>query len=145
MQACCRIKAAVVADDEREAGARQVLNLGHTFGHAYERALGYGQLTHGEAVALGMVLATRLSERLSVAPCGLERRVRELLDALGLPSDPEAAGLPAPTTLLTLARSDKKADGDSVAFVLPTAMGAVTIQTLAFATIAEALSEGPAS
>src|SRR5690606_24736786 len=55
VRACCAIKAAVVAADERDEGQRAVLNLGHTFGHAYERLLGYGALTHGEAVALGMV------------------------------------------------------------------------------------------
>ena len=63
----CRIKAEIVAADEREAGERALLNFGHTFGHAIEAGVGYGEWLHGEAVAAGMVLAARLSERLGLA------------------------------------------------------------------------------
>ena len=76
---CCRIKASIVAADERESGRRAVLNFGHTLGHAYERLLGYGELTHGEAVSLGMVHAARVSERIGSAAPGLAARVVEVL------------------------------------------------------------------
>jgi 3-dehydroquinate synthase len=68
---CCEIKAWVVGEDEREAGLRAILNFGHTFGHAIEAALGYGQWLHGEGVACGMALASDLSVQL-----GLLRRIR---------------------------------------------------------------------
>ncbi|ROR34118.1 3-dehydroquinate synthase [Inmirania thermothiophila] len=84
----CRNKAAVVAADEREAGQRALLNLGHTFGHAIERVLGYGIWLHGEAVAAGMVLAARLSVEMGwLEPAALERIVA-LLEAAGLPTAP---------------------------------------------------------
>ncbi len=79
----CEIKAAVVAEDEREQGRRALLNYGHTFGHAIENTVGYGQWLHGEAVAVGMLLAAELS--------GLDRaqagRLRRLVEAAGLPTD----------------------------------------------------------
>ncbi len=81
----CRIKAAVVAADERESGERALLNFGHTFGHAIEAGLGYGQWLHGEAVAAGMVLAARLSERLGLASAADVLRLRSLLERAGLP------------------------------------------------------------
>lgn len=65
---CCELKAEVVAADERETGLRALLNLGHTFGHAIEAEMGYGNWLHGEAVAAGMVMAARTSERLGAVP-----------------------------------------------------------------------------
>lgn len=82
----CRHKAGVVARDEREEGERALLNLGHTFGHALEAEAGYGQLLHGEAVAIGMVLAARLSTRLGRASTEDADRLASLLDACGLPT-----------------------------------------------------------
>src|SRR5690242_9636105 len=82
---CCRFKAGVVERDEREAGERALLNFGHTFGHAIEAQAGYGTLLHGEAVAVGMLLAARLSVRLGMADENDTQRLRALLQAFGLP------------------------------------------------------------
>ncbi len=139
VERCCRIKAAVVADDERESGRRAVLNLGHTLGHAYERLAGYGQRTHGEAVALGMVWAARLSERLGEAPAGLEDRVVRVLGSLGLPVEIDDSSLPGVGDLIDAARTDKKADGDRVRFVLLQAPGRTVIRDLEWASIQAAL------
>jgi 3-dehydroquinate synthase len=82
---CCEIKARIVAADEREHGQRALLNLGHTFGHAIETASGYGEWLHGEAVALGMLLAADLSQRMGWIEAAEVRRLRELLQRAGLP------------------------------------------------------------
>ncbi|MCB9728757.1 MAG: 3-dehydroquinate synthase [Deltaproteobacteria bacterium] len=139
--ASCRIKAEVVAADEREGGRRAILNFGHTLGHAYEKLLGYGALTHGEAIALGMIQAARVSEAVGVAPAGLEAIVRAPLEAVGLPVDTEASGLPDVPALLAAARSDKKADGSTVMFVTLAAVGRPLIRTLAWDHIGEALRQ----
>jgi 3-dehydroquinate synthase len=141
VEACCRIKADVVATDERESGYRTILNFGHTFGHAYERLLGYGQWTHGEAISLGMVWAAGLSERLGVAPVGLLEDMVDVLKALGLPTAIDRADLPTLSLLLQAARSDKKADGDTVRFVLLKTMGQTETRTLDWGTIENALDE----
>jgi len=86
--ACCRIKAELVAADERETGDRALLNLGHTFGHAIETATGYGEWLHGEAVAVGMVLAAEMSQRLGWLGSHEVDQIRELLVRAGLPVDP---------------------------------------------------------
>jgi shikimate kinase/3-dehydroquinate synthase len=109
--ACARTKLRVVAEDERDAGRRQVLNLGHTVGHAIEAATGYERYRHGEAVALGLLAALRLS--------GLEdlrRQVRELLQAHGLPVALD--GELDDERILTAMRRDKKRVGEQVPFVL---------------------------
>ena len=82
----CRHKAAVVARDEREEGKRALLNFGHTFGHALEAEAGYGTLLHGEAVAIGMVLAARLSNDLGMADAVDRERLQNLLRVCGLPT-----------------------------------------------------------
>ena len=102
----CRFKAEVVARDETEQGERALLNLGHTFGHAIETEQGYGGLLHGEAVAVGMVLAARLSARLGLAPAADAERLARLLARLGLPTQ-IPAGLD-PAQLLAHMRLDKK-------------------------------------
>lgn len=143
VEACCRIKSAVVAEDPEEdpsAGRRAVLNFGHTFGHAYERLLGYGRWTHGEAVAVGMVWAARLSERLGVGKRGLEREVVASLARFGLPCDPGAGGLPSLTELIEAARGDKKARGDGVRFVLLERVGVARIERLGWSAIEDALA-----
>ena len=113
----CTHKAAVVARDPLERGERALLNFGHTFGHAIEAEQGYGQgLNHGEAVAVGMVLAARLSTALGMAPDADARRLSALLERLGLP-----VALPAgldPRALLARMRLDKKAQADGLRFVL---------------------------
>ena len=85
IQRSCEIKAAVVAQDEKEGGIRAILNLGHTFGHAIESVMGYGQWLHGEAVAVGMVMAVDLSVRMGLVPEQLLVRTQELLLAAKLP------------------------------------------------------------
>jgi shikimate kinase/3-dehydroquinate synthase len=115
---CLRTKLAVVAEDERDAGRRQVLNLGHTVGHAIEAATGYSRYRHGEAVAIGLLAALRLSGR---EP--LRREVAELLAARGLPL--KYSG-PAPEEVAALVGRDKKRSGGRVPFVLLEAPGQAT-------------------
>jgi len=81
----CEIKAWVVAQDERESGMRAILNFGHTFGHAIEAGLGYGQWLHGEAVGCGMVMAACLSQELGLVDAAFVARLRTLIERAGLP------------------------------------------------------------
>jgi 3-dehydroquinate synthase len=106
IETSCRNKAGVVARDETEQGERALLNFGHTFGHALETLTGYGTLVHGEAIAIGMCLAARLSSRLQRASDADAQRLQQLLERLRLPT-----ALPAGTDakrLLDLMRLDKK-------------------------------------
>ncbi|NZA28320.1 3-dehydroquinate synthase [Luteimonas sp. SJ-92] len=112
----CAHKAAIVGRDPFEHGERALLNFGHTFAHAIETAQGYGGLNHGEAVAVGMVLAARLSEELGLAPAADTLRLRALLARFGLPVDPPA-GLD-PETLLAHMRLDKKATAGGLRFIV---------------------------
>jgi shikimate kinase/3-dehydroquinate synthase len=114
---CARAKIAVVAADERDGGARQLLNLGHTVGHAIETATGYRRYRHGEAVALGLLAALRLSDRGE-----LREQVAELLATGGLPTRLE--GVDA-ADVVAATRLDKKRIGDQVPFVLVGAPGDV--------------------
>jgi len=105
----CASKARVVAEDEREGGRRAILNLGHTFGHAIEAAEGYGNWLHGEAVAAGMVLAARLSQRRGWIDA---RDVEDLVDWLGFQGLPVAPPeLPLATWLEHMGRDKKVIDG----------------------------------
>ena len=108
----------VVAADERDGGARQALNLGHTIGHAIETATAYRRYRHGEAVGLGLLAALRLSGQ-----DGLREHVAELLHAAGLPTVLEGA---APEAVVAATARDKKRTGEAVPFVLVTAPGQVT-------------------
>ena len=110
---CVAAKARIVAEDERDASARQVLNYGHTLGHALERLDEFQGRTHGEAVAIGMVFAAMLAERRGLAP-GLSARTERLLRSLGLEA---ARPLPAAEDVLRCLRLDKKYRG-GVRFVL---------------------------
>lgn len=113
------IKASVVAEDEREHGRRKVLNFGHTLGHAMEKLSGYS-LSHGEAVAVGMVLAARGAERLGYSPRGTEEAVLSLLTRFSLPTVcPYSA-----EELFAAATSDKKRSGDSIDIVILKEIGA---------------------
>jgi 3-dehydroquinate synthase len=111
----CRHKAGVVARDEHEHGERALLNFGHTFGHALETASGYGTLLHGEAVAIGMVLAAQLSTDLGRAPRADAERLAALLGTLDLPVTMPRSD---PAQLLELMRLDKKNLGDSLRLIL---------------------------
>jgi 3-dehydroquinate synthase len=121
----CRLKADVVEKDEREeTGLRVVLNYGHTFAHAFETVAGYGTLLHGEAVAIGMVCASRLAEARGLIEHATTERQRELLDEFGLPTKPP----PCPVDeLLAAMRKDKKALGGKMRFVLPRRLGTVDL------------------
>ncbi len=128
----CRAKAALVAADETETGPRALLNLGHTFGHALEAATGYGdRLIHGEAVAIGMAMAFRLSERLGRCPQGTAARVTAHLGSLGLPTSVSAIRelLPDAAGLLAIMRHDKKARAGKLAFILVHGIGEAYVET----------------
>src|SRR5438034_344522 len=117
----CRLKAGVVARDERESELRHVLNYGHTIGHALEAVTGYTRFAHGEAVALGIVAEARLALRLGVASEETVLRQERLLAAVGLPV--RASGLDAAAILAAITR-DKKARDGRVPFVLAPRIGA---------------------
>jgi len=115
----CRIKAAIVAEDEREAGRRALLNLGHTFGHALEAEAGYGrELLHGEAVGIGLVLAARLSARLGHCGPEIPARIARHLAATGLAADLPGQRTWDPARLLEHMRLDKKVRNGRLRFVL---------------------------
>jgi 3-dehydroquinate synthase len=122
----CRMKADIVAGDERETGdSRALLNFGHTFGHALEAETGFGDaLLHGEAVALGMVLAFDFAVRLGIAPGQDATRVRRHIARLGLPCDLNAAGLAhRADRLLAHMGKDKKVRDGRITLILPRRIG----------------------
>ena len=122
----CRAKAALVATDERERGARALLNLGHSFGHALEALAGYDEaLLHGEAVALGIVLAATLSVRLGYCPAADAERIRRHLAAMGLPTSRAAIPVPglAPDAIVAAMARDKKVQDGRLRFVLLRGIG----------------------
>ncbi len=122
----CRIKAEIVAADERESGDRALLNFGHTFGHAIEAAAGYGEWLHGEAVAAGMVLAAELSRRVTGLSAEDATRLVRLLEDSRLPVAPPP--IPAARWLELMAR-DKKAQAGAMRFVLLDALGRATVRS----------------
>jgi 3-dehydroquinate synthase len=122
----CRMKARVVEADEREAGQRALLNLGHTFGHAIEACMNFsGRILHGEAVAVGCVMAFDLSERMSLCPRGTAAKVRELVAAAGLPAS--VRDLPdlgaGPDDIVGLMLQDKKARNGKLTLILARDIG----------------------
>ncbi len=120
----CEIKAQIVAQDEREGGVRAILNLGHTFGHAIESGMGYGNWLHGEAVAAGMVLAAMASQRLGWLDEADVARTRAIVRAAGLPD--AAPELPFETWLEHMGH-DKKVEGGRLRFVLLKRLGEAVI------------------
>ena len=118
----CEIKASVVAEDERETGRRAILNFGHTFGHAIERCLGYGEWLHGEAVAAGMVMAAELS---GIEAADLSR-LKNLIAAAGLPIEPPAI---ARERWLEAMGLDKKVRQKKLRFVLLRSLGEACVST----------------
>ncbi|UCH48326.1 MAG: 3-dehydroquinate synthase [Betaproteobacteria bacterium] len=120
VEVSCRCKAQIVAADEREAGTRAVLNFGHTFGHAIETGLGYGEWLHGEAVAAGMLLAARLSARQGEISNEDVSRLQTLLDRAGLPTKAPAFGA---KRYLELMGHDKKVHKGRLRLVLLRAIG----------------------
>jgi 3-dehydroquinate synthase len=124
---CCEIKAAVVAQDERESGLRAILNFGHTFGHAIEAGLGFGKWLHGEAVACGMLMAADLSARLTLIDTELVSRLCRLLLRAGLP----VQGPPMSTEhYLALMQHDKKTVSNQIRYVLLKSAGQATVRAV---------------
>jgi 3-dehydroquinate synthase len=122
---CCRLKADVVEQDEREeTGLRSILNYGHTFGHAFEAGTGYEELLHGEGVAIGMMCAARLAERLGRVDAAFVERQRKLFEAFRMP-------LHVPDVerdeLIELMYHDKKTERGKLRFVLPSRLGHVEL------------------
>jgi 3-dehydroquinate synthase len=136
VQRSCEIKAAIVGRDEREGDLRAVLNFGHTFGHAIEAGVGFGQWLHGEAVAAGMVLGATLSSRLGLIEREVEARLRALLSRLGLPTRAPALG---GERYLSLMRLDKKALGREIRFVLLDGRGRAQLRSAPDALVREVL------
>jgi 3-dehydroquinate synthase len=121
----CRIKAEIVARDEREAGERAFLNFGHTFGHAIETGAGYGEWMHGEAVSAGMVIAARLSARIGGLPQHDVQRLTALLERLAIRTAPPAMDF---AQWMTLMRRDKKVEGSTIRFVLLERLGRAVLR-----------------
>jgi 3-dehydroquinate synthase len=117
----CELKAEVVRQDEREGGLRAILNFGHTFGHAIEAGLGYGQWLHGEAVGCGMAMAADLSLRLGYIDAAAKDRIVALIKAAGLPT--LAPDFPV-ARWIELMQIDKKAEGGQIRFILMKPLGA---------------------
>ncbi len=131
------IKAAVVAADEREQGQRAVLNLGHTLGHAIEAEAGYGALTHGEAVALGMRYAAWLSVQRAGMPAADAARLEAALDAVELPRDWRSWLRPA---VIARVAKDKKVRGECVQFVLLAGLGRPRLDALPLTELSAAVA-----
>jgi len=136
VQRSCEIKAWVVAQDERESGLRAILNFGHTFGHAIEAGLGFGEWLHGEAVGCGMVMAARLSQRLGMVEAAFVDRLVTLIDRAGLPIQGPRLGA---DTYLHHMRVDKKALGGDIRFVLIDGQGQAEVRGAPDALVAEVI------
>ena len=134
----CEIKAAVVGQDERESGLRAILNFGHTFGHAMESGLGYGEWLHGEAVGCGMVMAANLSQRLGGVDAAFVRRLTALIDKAGLPVVGPALGA---DRYLELMRVDKKSEGGEIRFVVIDKPGSAVMRGAPDAMVREVLAQ----
>jgi 3-dehydroquinate synthase len=126
----CEIKASVVSQDERESGLRAILNFGHTFGHAIEAGLGYGQWLHGEGVGCGMVMAAHLSQTLGLVDQAFVARLTTLIQRAGLPVvGPQLSAEDNAGRYLELMRVDKKTQAGEIRFVVISAPGTATVRT----------------
>ena len=134
----CEIKALVVGQDEREAGLRAILNFGHTFGHAIESGLGYGEWLHGEAVGCGMVMAARLSQRLGGIDAAFVQRLTRLIERAGLPVTAPRLGA---ERYLELMRVDKKSEAGEIRFVVIDRPGSARVCGAPDAMVREVLAE----
>ncbi|MFS2049272.1 3-dehydroquinate synthase [Variovorax sp. CT11-76] len=138
----CEIKALVVGQDERETGLRAILNFGHTFGHAIESGLGYGEWLHGEAVGCGMVMAARLSQRLGGVDAAFVERLTRLIQRAGLPTVGPALGA---ARYLELMRVDKKSEGGEIRFVVIDEPGSAIMRGAPDALVREVLAQSCAA
>ncbi|MDP9602586.1 UNVERIFIED_ORG: 3-dehydroquinate synthase [Variovorax paradoxus] len=134
----CEIKALVVGQDERESGLRAILNFGHTFGHAIESGLGYGEWLHGEAVGCGMVMAARLSQRLGGVDAAFVERLTRLIERAGLPIVGPALGA---DRYLELMRVDKKSEAGEIRFVVIDRPGSAVVRSAPDALVREVLAQ----
>ena len=132
----CEIKSNVVAQDEKEGGVRATLNFGHTFGHAIEAGMGYGEWLHGEAVGCGMVMAADLSVRVGQLQTEEAARLKKLVAALKLPTVPPRLGLERYMDLMSV---DKKAEGGEVRYILLNGIGRSTIKVIDDQLVAQTL------
>jgi 3-dehydroquinate synthetase len=126
LERCVRIKTTVVAADERDTGERMLLNFGHTVGHAIEKITGYTQLSHGEAVAIGMVVACKIGEKIGRTPTGTVDRLRMVLEHYRLPTD-----CPWPASqLMGAIHSDKKRLAGKLYFILLKQIGEAVLNPM---------------
>jgi len=121
----CQLKAAVVAEDERESGRRAILNYGHTFGHAIEAATGYGKWLHGEAVGTGMLMAADLSARMGMLSGAEVQRIENMIDSARLPT--RAPAQMDYASFMRYMAVDKKVEAGSIRLVLLQALGQALI------------------
>lgn len=132
----CEIKSAVVSADEREGGIRATLNFGHTFGHAIESGLGYGEWLHGEAVGCGMVMAADLSVRLGHIGQADAQRLKRIIESMHLPIAPPKLGA---ERFMELMQVDKKTEAGQIRYITLGSIGAARIQQVPDATVIETL------
>lgn len=136
VQRSCEIKSHVVALDEKEGGLRAILNFGHTFGHAIEAGMGYGEWLHGEAVGCGMVLAADLSVRVGLLSGDQKARLERIIASLKLPTAPPRFGLERYMELMAV---DKKAEDGQIRYILLDGLGKSKIQVVDDKLVAETL------
>jgi 3-dehydroquinate synthase len=141
----CEIKAWVVGQDERESGLRAILNFGHTFGHAIEAGMGYGQWLHGEAVGCGMVMAARLSEKLGLVDAPFVARLKTLIERAGLPTvAPVLDAQDNAGRYMALMRVDKKAEAGAIQFVVIDGPGRASMRPAPDDLVAEVIAQSVA-
>ncbi len=128
----CRIKARIVSADEQEAGDRALLNYGHTVGHAIEAALGFGELRHGECVAIGIIAESRWAAERGHAPAAIALRATALIDALGFPTPPPRL---SPSRLLEAVGYDKKLTRGTLATAIVNPLGSATLRRVGSAEV----------
>ena len=133
---CCEIKSVIVARDERDSGERMLLNFGHTLGHVYEAAYGYGRYTHGEAVAAGMCAITRLAESAGRTPPGVLSRLMEAAELFGLPT-----GIPFPEGGEKMVMRDKKAGDGEISLVFLSDIGRGNIEKMEISRFVSMITE----
>ena len=138
VQRSCEIKAWVVGQDEREAGLRAILNFGHTFGHAIEAGLGFGEWLHGEAVGCGMVMASQLSLRLGLVDDAFVSRFTALIARAGLPTVGPKLGA---EVYLHHMRVDKKAEAGDIRFVLIDTPGKAVVRGAPDALVSQVIDD----
>jgi 3-dehydroquinate synthase len=136
----CELKAWVVGQDERESGLRAILNFGHTFGHAIEAGLGYGEWLHGEAVGCGMVMAAHLSQRLGLVDAAFVERLTRIIASAGLPiRGPSLYTSDNAGRYLELMRLDKKSEAGEIRFVLIDGPGRAVMRAVPDALVREVI------